>query len=146
MTDLAPRDGIGAAIRTLRLRRRLSTRALAGLAGVSQPLLSKIENGLALPSVLSLYAIAEALGVGPAELLPTGDEPALPTSHGIPLPAAEASTSTVPRGRVSVTPCCAFIPHSARIAVTILSSSCQVPGTASVMRLLAAAAVVLSIG
>ncbi|MFT4122645.1 MAG: helix-turn-helix domain-containing protein [Microbacteriaceae bacterium] len=85
-------DGVGAAVRSLRLRRRLSARALARLAGVSQPLLSKIENGVTLPSVLSLYAIAEALGVGPADLLPAGDDPAVPTSHGMPLPAAEAGT------------------------------------------------------
>jgi transcriptional regulator with XRE-family HTH domain len=90
MTDPVPPDGVGAAIRRLRLRRRLSTRALARLAGVSQPLLSKIENHRALPSVPSLYAIAEALGVGPADLLPAGDDPALPTAHGIALPPSEA--------------------------------------------------------
>ena len=89
MTASSLEDGVGAAVRALRLRRRLSTRALAGLAGVSQPLLSQIENGRALPSVPSLYAIAEALGVGPAELLPAGGDEPVPTEHGMPLPASE---------------------------------------------------------
>jgi len=93
MTDATLHDEVGAAVRELRLRRRLSTRALARLSGVSQAQLSKIENGRVLPSVPSLYAIAEALGVGPAELLPAGPDPALPTVHGIPLPPADADAA-----------------------------------------------------
>jgi len=81
---------VGEAVRALRTRRRLSTRALARLAGVSQPLLSKIENGAALPSVPSLYAIAEALGVGPADLLPAEEASPAPAGHGAPLAAADA--------------------------------------------------------
>ncbi|MDN4639384.1 helix-turn-helix domain-containing protein [Agreia sp. PsM10] len=78
--------GIGARIRSSREERGLTTRALASLAGLSQSLLSDIENGRALPSVASLYAIAEALGTGPAELLPQDDDTARLTEHGVPLP------------------------------------------------------------
>ncbi len=81
---------VGSAIRHLRLRRRLSTRALATLAGVSQPLISKIDNGKALPSVPSLYAIAEALGVGPAELLPVGGDGLVSIDHGFPESTTDA--------------------------------------------------------
>lgn len=61
---------IGAVVRTLRTRQQLSMRSLASAAGVSQPFLSKLENGLLQPSIATLYALAAALGVGPGELLP----------------------------------------------------------------------------
>ena len=86
-------DGLGPAVRELRLRRHLSTHALARLAGISQALISKVENGRVLPSVPALYAIAEALGVGPADLLPAGGDEPVPTGHGVPLPASEAGAS-----------------------------------------------------
>lgn len=70
MSDDQLADGVGAAVKAMRVDRGLSTRALAALAGISQPLLSNVENGRALPSVQTLYALAEALGTSPAELLP----------------------------------------------------------------------------
>jgi transcriptional regulator with XRE-family HTH domain len=82
--------GIGDAIRELRRRRELSTRALARLAGVSQPLLSSIENGRTQPSVPSLYAIAEALGVGPSALLPAAEGTVVGSAHGMPLAPGDA--------------------------------------------------------
>ena len=92
MSERRLEDGVATAVRALRLSRGLSTRALAGLAGVSQPLLSQIENGRALPSVPSLYAIAEALGVGPSDLLPEGSDEPVQTVHGMPLPLSEAGS------------------------------------------------------
>ncbi len=83
-------DRLGAAVRDLRRRRRLSTRALAALAGVSQPLVSRVENGSARPSVPTLYALAEALGVGPADLLPAADGEPIPAGHGVPLPYSDS--------------------------------------------------------
>lgn len=63
-------DGVGEALRVARQSRGLSTRALAHLAGVGQSTLSNIENGRVLPSVRTLFTLAEALGIGPGELLP----------------------------------------------------------------------------
>lgn len=78
--------GVGARVRAVREGRGLTTRALAALSGLSQSLLSDVENGRVLPSVASLYAIAEALGTGPAELLPQDADSARLTDHGVPLP------------------------------------------------------------
>ena len=61
---------IGVLVRALRTARGLSMRALAAQAGVSQPFLSKLENGLLLPSLSTLYALAAAFDVPPAELVP----------------------------------------------------------------------------
>ena len=63
-------EGVGEMLRAAREARGLSTRALAHLAGVGQSTLSNIENGRVLPSVRTLYTIADALGTGPGELLP----------------------------------------------------------------------------
>ena len=60
---------LGARIRALRLARQLSLRAVAADAQVSASLLSQIERGEASPSLLSLVAIADALGVRPGVLL-----------------------------------------------------------------------------
>jgi transcriptional regulator with XRE-family HTH domain len=53
---------LGARIRALREARRLSLRALADAAGVSESFLSQVERGVANPSVASLRRVAEALG------------------------------------------------------------------------------------
>ncbi|QYN25181.1 helix-turn-helix domain-containing protein [Amycolatopsis sp. DSM 110486] len=66
---------VGAAVRAARTRSGLSTRDLAARAGISQPFLSQLERGLHAPSVNTLYRLAEALAVSPADLLP-----ALPAS------------------------------------------------------------------
>jgi transcriptional regulator with XRE-family HTH domain len=57
---------IGLLVRALRTARGLSMRALAAEAGVSQPFLSKLENGRLLPSLSTLYALAAAFDVPPA--------------------------------------------------------------------------------
>lgn len=54
---------LGARIRTLRLERGLSLRALARVVGVSASLVSQIETGKSQPSVSTLYAITQALGI-----------------------------------------------------------------------------------
>lgn len=61
---------IGAAVRRARARAGLSTRELAHKAGVSQPFVSTLENGLSMPSVATLYKLAAALDVSAHELLP----------------------------------------------------------------------------
>ena len=61
---------IGRLVRQHRTAQKLSMRALAHTAGVSQPFLSRLENGHLLPSMSNLYALAAALGIAPPELMP----------------------------------------------------------------------------
>ena len=62
-------------VRAKRLAAGLSMRALAAKAGMSQPFLSNLENGRAMPSIATLYKIAAALGVSARDFLAV-DEPA----------------------------------------------------------------------
>ena len=62
--------GIAAAVRAQRRAAGLSMRALAARAGMSQPFLSNLENSRAMPSIATLYKIANALGVSPRDFLP----------------------------------------------------------------------------
>ncbi len=61
--------GLGARIRLERLRRHLSLDALSTQSGVSRSMLSDIERGNKIPSVLVLDSIATALGTSLARLL-----------------------------------------------------------------------------
>lgn len=67
---------LGMAIRAARTLSGVSMRALAARCGVSQPFLSEVERGMATPSIATLYRIADALGLSPAQLPPTasGDD------------------------------------------------------------------------
>lgn len=56
-------------VRALRHERGLSLRSVAASAQISPSLLSSIERGKAGPSLVSLVAIADALGVRPGDLL-----------------------------------------------------------------------------
>jgi transcriptional regulator with XRE-family HTH domain len=64
--------GLGARIRALRASRGLPLRAVADVAQISTSLLSQIERGEASPSLVSLVAIADALGTRPGVLLDEG--------------------------------------------------------------------------
>lgn len=66
--DELPRQ-IGSRVKALRSERGLSGRKLAAAAGVSQPFLSQLESGQTSVAIATLYRIAGALGVGPADLL-----------------------------------------------------------------------------
>ena len=59
---------LGDRIRTERLRRDLSLRALAREVGVSASMISQIETGKAQPSVSTLYAITTTLGLSIEEV------------------------------------------------------------------------------
>jgi len=61
--------GLGERIRLERLRRRLSLEALAAQTGVSRSMLSDIERGAKVPTVLVLDRIATGLGTSIARLL-----------------------------------------------------------------------------
>lgn len=63
--------GVGQSIKAARSELGISMRALAIRCGVGQPFLSEVERGLAMPSISTLYRIAEALDVAPSSLLPS---------------------------------------------------------------------------
>jgi transcriptional regulator with XRE-family HTH domain len=67
---------LGHAIRRARGRLGLSMRDVAGKAGVSQPFLSDLENGRAMPSITTLYRLADTFDLAPQDLLPSlqGDD------------------------------------------------------------------------
>jgi transcriptional regulator with XRE-family HTH domain len=76
--------GLGERIRMERIRRHLSLESLSARSGVSRSMLSDIEHGNKVPSVLVLDHIATALDTSIARLL--GEEQ---TSRVIVLPEAE---------------------------------------------------------
>jgi transcriptional regulator with XRE-family HTH domain len=55
---------IGAKVRELRQKRRLTLQDLSDRTGLSKPLLSQVENGHVMPPVATLLRIARALDVG----------------------------------------------------------------------------------
>ena len=65
---------LGQRVRRLRRARGLTLVRLAAAAGLSHPFLSKLERGLATPSMASLTQIARALGTSQLELLAGGDD------------------------------------------------------------------------
>jgi len=62
-------DAFGAYVRSQRLLARLTLRQAAELASISNPYLSQIEHGLALPSVSVLSSLAQALSVSVETML-----------------------------------------------------------------------------
>jgi transcriptional regulator with XRE-family HTH domain len=59
---------VGERLRTFRRRRRLTLKAIADRAGVSESFLSQVERGRTGASLMSLQRIAHALGVSVADL------------------------------------------------------------------------------
>jgi len=59
----------GAYVRSQRQLAQLTLRQVAKLASISNPYLSQIEHGLALPSIAVIGALAEALSVSAESLL-----------------------------------------------------------------------------
>lgn len=60
---------LGTALRSRRKNRGLTLQQLADECGLSQPFLSQLENGKAMPSLLALHQVAAALGSSAQELL-----------------------------------------------------------------------------
>ncbi|MBA8817554.1 transcriptional regulator with XRE-family HTH domain [Microbacterium halimionae] len=74
-TDALIGISLGREIRAARTARKLSMRALATAAEISQPFLSQIESGNTMPSVVTLFRLAKVLGISPSALLPAMPEP-----------------------------------------------------------------------
>jgi transcriptional regulator with XRE-family HTH domain len=68
---------LGRSIREARTAQKLSMRALAAAAEISQPFLSQIETGQTMPSLVTLFRIAKVLGISPATLLPADPDPSV---------------------------------------------------------------------
>lgn len=66
---------LGRAVRERRLAAGLTLVGLASRVGLSQPFLSQVENGRAIPSLMSLRRIAEALGSTPQALFAGATNP-----------------------------------------------------------------------
>jgi transcriptional regulator with XRE-family HTH domain len=62
-------DAFGAYVRSQRKLAQLTLRQAAELASISNPYLSQIEHGLALPSIAVLGALADALSVSAETML-----------------------------------------------------------------------------
>jgi transcriptional regulator with XRE-family HTH domain len=69
---------LGPQLRALRMARKLSLRSVATAVGVSPSLLSQVETGKTNPSVSTLYALVNHLGVPIEDLLGTGKPAAAP--------------------------------------------------------------------
>jgi quercetin dioxygenase-like cupin family protein/DNA-binding XRE family transcriptional regulator len=88
---------VGARVRTERLRQNIGVRELARRVGVSASLISQVELGKASPSVGTLYAIVNELGLSLDELFfdESGPSRRRPVSNGD-HPAAAASGAPGP--------------------------------------------------
>jgi len=75
---------VGRNVRRIRLEKGLTQEAFADLSGFSQQYLSDLERGRRNPTVVTLFELATALGVGHVALVePDGeDEPAKPLRRG----------------------------------------------------------------
>jgi transcriptional regulator with XRE-family HTH domain len=60
---------LGQALRDRRKSRGLTLQKLADVCGLSQPFLSQLENGKAMPSLMALHQVAAALGTSAQDLL-----------------------------------------------------------------------------
>ena len=60
---------IGKTIRRLRLEHKLSQEVFSGLADLDRTHYSKIERGLRMPTLDTLFKIAQALDMRPSELV-----------------------------------------------------------------------------
>ena len=82
MNDAAGIDeSLGARIRALRAERGLTLDALAGLAGVSRAMLSRIEHGGSSPTAQLLVRVCGGLGITLSALFAAAETPASPLSR-----------------------------------------------------------------
>ncbi|MBU6516194.1 MAG: helix-turn-helix domain-containing protein [Acidobacteriota bacterium] len=80
---------VGALLRLARVRRGISLRGLAAEIGVSPSLISQVETGKTQPSVSTLYALSNFLGISMDDLLGNGT-----TSGEGTVPVNPSETST----------------------------------------------------
>ncbi|MHB1986469.1 MAG: helix-turn-helix domain-containing protein [Acidimicrobiales bacterium] len=86
---------VGTRIREARVARQVGVRELARVADCSASLISQIERGRANPSVSTLYAISDALGISVASLF----EPSVATRSDGSRPGNQGGSQRVSTGR-----------------------------------------------
>lgn len=86
------REAVGARLRRMRLRRRLTLAEVAAAAGISPQYLSEIERGLKDPSSEMLAAVAGALGAGVVDVTSLA---ATDLRHRLAWPAPSSPTASV---------------------------------------------------
>ena len=92
LTD--PRKALGLRIKQLRADFALTQEELAERSGLFRTYMSRIESGLANPTLMVLHALAQGLGVNIAELLAPPDVSPKPMTK-------VRSLQPISRGRVS---------------------------------------------
>ena len=92
---------VGALLRHARVKRGISLRSLAGEIGVSPSLISQVETGKTQPSVSTLYAISNFLGLSMDDLL--NNDP-LSDGSSPPAPKPTALTRTLRCNAPATTP------------------------------------------
>ncbi|GLZ14432.1 hypothetical protein Acsp04_46670 [Actinomadura sp. NBRC 104425] len=85
---------VGARIREERLKRGVTLRTLARTVGVSASMVSQIETGKSQPSVSTLFAITQALGISLEDVFDTAPTAADAASRG---PAGVCLSGAVPQ-------------------------------------------------
>jgi len=60
---------VGENIKKFRLERNLSQEALANLSGIDWSTISRLERGVVNTSISVVFALSEAMGINPAQLL-----------------------------------------------------------------------------
>jgi transcriptional regulator with XRE-family HTH domain len=75
---------LGAGLRSARERQRLTLRGVAGAVGISPSLLSQVETGRTQPSVSTLYALVNHLGVSLDDLMGTHPVSKMPAESRLP--------------------------------------------------------------
>jgi transcriptional regulator with XRE-family HTH domain len=66
---------VGRNVRKFRVERGMTQEEFAVVAGVGQNYLSDLERGKRNPTVLTLWALSQALGVTPVDLITPDGEP-----------------------------------------------------------------------
>lgn len=92
-------DQLGARLAEGRRTQPLSQRELARRVGVSASLISQIESGKVQPSVATLMAIVDELGLSIDQVLRTASDTASSTADTTTAQPASATTPTNPSGR-----------------------------------------------
>ena len=94
MTDL--RGRLGTRLKQLRRARRLTQEQLAERAGLSYKFVGEVERGQGNPTLTTMAALAEALGVGLIDLLGIeGERPKLSSRQATQVREALASLETL---------------------------------------------------
>lgn len=98
--DADPLLGLGLRVKHARLVQGQTLKQLSELAGCSESMLSKIERGIAMPSLSALHRLAIALHSNVAELTATGSEGQSPIGRAGARPVVEFKSSRSQWGNI----------------------------------------------